>query len=73
MSNSCQDCGNPTDNDYRACAGACASERHYGNDMVDLDTKGLRGCDCCEECRNKCHDSFLQSVDDGEQNSETND
>ncbi len=63
----CSECGGHTENEYRACKGACASERYYGNDLVDLDTKGLLSCNCCESCRYKCLDSFLQSVEDGEQ------
>lgn len=63
----CDECGNETDNDFRACKGACTSEFYYGNDFVDLDTSGLPSCNCCEKCRWGCHDSFLQSVEDGDQ------
>ena len=64
--NICLECKGITENDYRACKGACSQEMHYGGDGY-LDTKGLISCNCCEECRWKCHDSFLQSVEDGEQ------
>jgi hypothetical protein len=63
----CSGCGGETENDGEACKGACTSERYYGNDLVDLDTKGLPSCNCCEACRWKCHESFMQSVEDGEQ------
>jgi len=61
----CSECGGITENEYRACKGAC-SQQHYYGDWSD-DTKGLLSCNCCEDCRWKCHDSFMQSVDDGEQ------
>ncbi len=63
----CQECGGDTDNEFRACKGAITSEMYYGNDLVVLDTRGLISCNCCEKCRWECHESFMQSVDDGEQ------
>ncbi len=62
----CQECGGITDNDNRACKGACSQEEYNGGE-ANLDTRGLISCNCCEDCRWKCHDSFMQSIDDGEQ------
>lgn len=61
----CAECGGETENDIRACKGACSQEIYYGGDLMD--TKGLSVCNCCEECRWRCHDSFMQSIEDGEQ------
>ena len=58
----CDECGKPTENENTACAGACASERHYGNDPL-MDTLGLQGCNCCEACRVACHNSFMDSIE----------
>ena len=60
----CQECGGETENDYRACMGACASERLQGDDQVDLDTKGLISCNCCEKCRLECYESFMELADE---------
>jgi len=58
----CDECGGPTTNSFAACKGACSSERYYGNDMVDLNTNLLESCNCCDDCRWKCHDSFMESI-----------
>lgn len=65
MSDMCEDCGGETENEGSACKGACSQARHYGEDVFD--TKGLMTCNCCDDCREKCHESFMQSVADGEQ------
>ncbi len=62
----CDECGGPTDNEYRACKGACSQEIHYGGDLMD--TRFLMSCNCCETCRWLCHDSFMESLEAGEQN-----
>lgn len=64
----CTECKGPTDNEYRVCAGAAAQHRHYGGD--ELDYSGCASCNCCEACRVECNADFLQSVDDGDQESQ---
>jgi hypothetical protein len=62
MDNLCDKCGKPTDNQNAACAGACASERHYGGEPL-MGTTGLESCNCCNQCRDACHGSFMKSLD----------
>lgn len=63
----CLECGKPTENEGSACKGAISQQYHYDQSFTGLDTNGLITCNCCDDCRWKCHDSFMQSVDDGEQ------
>jgi hypothetical protein len=66
----CNECGGHTTNDGAACQGAMTQEYHFNESFHGLDTKGMITCNCCDNCRWKCHESFMDSVADGEQ--ETN-
>lgn len=55
----CQDCGSESENDLSACAGACAEERDQGVPDI-LIGPGLPICNCCDDCRIKCHDSWME-------------
>jgi len=65
----CQECNKPTKNEGSACAGAIAQEIHFGATGGPMDTTGLITCNCCDKCRIACHNSFMDSVDAGEQKS----
>lgn len=63
----CEGCGGYTENEGSACKGAISQEYHFNYEFQGLNTNGMITCNCCEDCRWKCHDSFMQSVEDGEQ------
>ena len=65
----CPECKGPTDNEFRICMGAAAQNIHYGGDD---NCNGLASCDCCESCRIDCYTSMLESIDDGDQESQEN-
>ena len=49
--------------------GAAAQNIHYGGDD---NCNGLASCDCCESCRIDCYASMLESIEDGDQESQEN-
>lgn len=55
----CDECGKTTDNEFRPCAGAVAEERSQ-NVPEPIDCKGLASCNCCESCRDKCHEDWMK-------------
>lgn len=61
----CQECKNPSENEGSACKGACSQEMHFGGNLSN--TNGLITCNCCDSCRLECHNSFMKSLEDGEQ------
>ena len=65
----CPECKGPTDNEFRICKGAAAQNIHYGGDD---NCNGLASCDCCESCRIDCYTSMLESIEDGDQESQEN-
>ena len=65
----CEECGANTVNEGSACKGAVSQQYHYDATFSGLNTNGLITCNCCDDCRLKCWDSFLESVNDGEQES----
>ena len=61
MKDRCQECKGDTCNEGSACSGAFAQSGNI------YDTTMLTTCNCCDNCREKCHEEFMQSVEDGEQ------
>lgn len=61
----CEQCGGPSDNEGRACAGACAEERAQNVPEVQIG-HGLPGCTCCDTCRDKCLDDFIEMEENEE-------
>lgn len=58
--NFCPECGNPTDNDMRACKGHCSYLRMTGHDEGMIGDIGMTlTCNCCEDCRELCHESLM--------------
>ena len=58
----CQDCGEPTENEFEICAGAAGYER-MNNDHPVLDYRGLTTCNCCEKCRERCFNSMHEEYE----------
>lgn len=55
----CDECGQPTNNEFCSCAGAEAEERSQGVSPVH-NTIGLISCNCCDKCREKCFESWFE-------------
>ena len=60
---SCQDCGNETNSDHAVCAGAIGYEVGSSPHPV-IDFQGLRTCNCCDSCRDKCFQSMQEEYPD---------
>lgn len=56
----CDQCDAVTNNTYSACAGACAEERSQGVILEVTGTNMLPTCNCCDACRDNCHNSWIE-------------
>jgi hypothetical protein len=56
----CRECGGKTDREYDACAGAIAEEIAQNVVLAVSGTQRLLSCNCCESCRLKCHESWME-------------
>lgn len=56
----CENCGRIGQESF-ACAGAIADEFE---DIGVNGTQGMLSCTCCEECREKCRQSYLDEIKD---------
>lgn len=55
----CCNCGKDSENEDRPCAGAVAEEREQ-NVPEPLIGQGLQTCNCCDNCRSLCHNSWME-------------
>lgn len=55
----CDSCGKRSKNEFRSCAGAEAEERAQNVSPVIL-AHNLPTCNCCDSCRIKCHNSWME-------------
>lgn len=62
--NICQECGGNTENGGSACKGSISQEYYLNAAFTGLDTKGMLTCNCCDDCRWQCHESFMDSIKD---------
>lgn len=58
MNTVCENCGGDG-NEWFACEGAITEERAQ-NVPEPIDTTGLVSCTCCDKCRIKCHESWME-------------
>lgn len=66
MKDKCPECGCEVymDNPF-ACEGAMANE--ISQTFGPVDTTLLPSCYCCDKCRNKCLDSFIDELNQKEE------
>lgn len=60
----CDECKKNPANESFACEGAMASER--SQTLGPVDTTLLLSCTCCDQCRMKCLDSFIEQIQEEE-------
>lgn len=61
----CGECGKPTENEMMACKGHCSYLRMTGHpESLIGDIKLTRSCNCCDACRELCHQSFMEEYTD---------
>ena len=63
----CDECGGSSEFELSACQGAIDQQYHYDLTYTGTDTTHVISCNCCKNCRERRHQSFLESVEEGDQ------
>jgi len=58
----CPECGKETSNEFSACKGACTQQRVQGVPEHLIGGVEIMSCDCCDDCRELCYQSFMDEL-----------